>query len=638
MKIKFRKDINALRALAVIGVLFYHSKLNLFGGGYLGVDIFFVISGYLISYKLLSELESRKFSFSHFYLQRVRRIIPALYILIIFSIFIFIFIFTPEESENYKKSILYTIFFSSNLFFWKTIDYFSAEIDTNLLAHTWSLGIEEQFYFLLPVGLFLFYRFSFFKKNKITVVSLFAFLSFSSMIYAYTLFEPQTVFYLLPTRIWEFFIGTVVAILHKEFNINKNTYLSVISITLIIISYILFDGESKHPGYMTLLPTLATGLFILLNDHNFSFNRILGNKYLQKIGLASYSIYLYHFPIFAIDRYINLKNYFNISQALIELVLVSISLILGYISYKLVETPTRNIEKFSDGLLIKILIILFIGLLFISNTSFLNSVVNKPFKEFEVSYSQVNRELVDKCLITNNSQIDIDFCLSSYDISKSNYLLIGDSVAHNIFYSLEPLIDTKQSLSLLAVTGCIPLFTQYENKSLKIKENCINNYSRINKEINERNFEKIFISYDYSNLNSLTNESNLFMSSSETFFSTLKQFNNIEFVLIGQPVIWNEDPVRFINKKIKFGERIEPVYLENTNKDIFDSENNIKTQASSNGIKYVSLINYLCEESACQMLAVEDKKIDLYFRDKIHLSIEGIQVISEYLFSKLFSS
>lgn len=628
---KYRIEINFLRFISITGVLFYHANFNFLRGGFLGVDLFFVISGFLISYKIFDDLENKKFTFLKFYIARVRRILPALYFSMIASVLIVLFFYFPKDVQDFKDSIFYTLFFVSNIYFWNNINYFSPEIDTRILAHTWSLAIEEQFYFFIPLIIYLFYKFNISYK-KILIITFF--MSFVSVFMTFTdyFFIPVTKFYLLPTRAWELSIGIICSLLLKIFNFKSNKTLTYFSLILIILSFIIFNKYQVHPGYLTLMPTIGAAIFILFYDNKIKISSLIENKYFEKIGLASYSIYLFHFPIFAVDRYIKLINYYRISQILVDLFLLFLSILVGFASWKFIETPTRNYKKFKNKKLLVLCISLFGILLIFSKTDFLDNLVEQQFNEYTIFYEGTNRRFVDTCLITENVLIDTEKCSESYQENKENFLIIGDSLSNNLFFALENTLSSNQTLSLFSVTGCPPLITDFPKHEMNFnEEKCIKNYLEIKNEIQKKKFDKIFIAYDYSQFEVFENQLGFFDDSLELFNDSLSLINDSKIILFGQPVKWKSSLINILQIDIKFNRNLEPYSSRFLETSIFNYDKKIKEFTSNNNYEYISLIDIFCDDIQCKRFDISNKEIFLFWNDQIHLTQYGIAMVQNYL-------
>ena len=351
--LKYRPDIDGLRAIAVFSVILFHAKIIVFdtyllSGGFIGVDIFFVISGFLITSFIAEEIKQKKFSYLKFYERRIRRIFPALFIVVFFSIIFSLIFFLPGDLLEFSQTLITTTYFSSNFFFWKNTGYFFTENEFKPLIHTWSLSVEEQFYILFPISLVLLTRFC----KSYTNIFLFS-IFFLSIFIAES--ESRTgssgSFYLLPTRGWEFLIGIFCALnnktIEKRFNRIFDDFLSSLGFLMIVFSIIFFKENFVHPGLITLIPTLGTFLIILFSKENTISFKLLSNKFLVFNGLISYSLYLWHQPIFAFSKQI-FENFDSIKLIILN---ITITYIIAIFSWKFIEKPFRNPKKIQANIL-----------------------------------------------------------------------------------------------------------------------------------------------------------------------------------------------------------------------------------------------------------------------------------------------
>ena len=327
-KLKYRPEIDSLRAIAVIAVIIYHAKINLFGyqlfpGGYLGVDIFFVISGYLITSIIFNELQLKKnFSFTNFYLRRGRRILPALFFLLLCCIPFSWFILLPSSYIDLSKSILYSLGFSSNFYFYFTgLEYGAIDGLLKPLLHTWSLAVEEQYYILFPI---LFVSGFFFLRKRLNILILIFLLI--SLVFAefFSAKNSNLNFYILPSRAWELLIGSLLVFIgnKRTFKITnfKSNILSIFGLTLILFSFVYFYEATPSPNIKSILPIIGTLLVLVFYRKETIMAKFFNNRLLVGVGLISYSLYLWHYPIFAFVR--NLRITQNLSGHLTVAILI----------------------------------------------------------------------------------------------------------------------------------------------------------------------------------------------------------------------------------------------------------------------------------------------------------------------------
>jgi len=341
MNFEYRKEIDGLRGLAVLAVVFFHADFKIFNGGYVGVDIFFVISGYLITTIILHDLKNKKFSIIYFYERRIRRILPALLFLILILSFVSFIFLTWSQLSSFYNSIKATLLFYSNFYFWKNTPYFTTDAELQPLLHTWSLSIEEQFYIFFPIILIILNKYI---KKQILLFIFFSFLlSFLICYWASLNTGNNFNFYFTLSRLWELAIGSLVAYyLFKKKKISDIfcQIFSFIGFIFIIYSIFFFNKQTLFPGLSTLLPTIGTSLIIIFANDNSFIKKILSFKIFVWIGLISYSFYLWHQPLLAFGK-IYFINYENSHK----LLLISISLVISFLSWKYIEKVFRNKDK-----------------------------------------------------------------------------------------------------------------------------------------------------------------------------------------------------------------------------------------------------------------------------------------------------
>ena len=336
---KYRREIDGLRALAVLPVILFHAGLNNFSGGFIGVDVFFVISGYLITTIIIDELSQGNFSIINFYERRARRILPALFLVMFVSLILGYVWLMPDEFKNFGQSLVATSLFSNNILLSFTSGYWSLASEFKPLLHTWSLGVEEQYYVIVPILLMFFWRIS-----RRSILYLLWIIFFSSLFFSiwFVNLSPDWAFYNLPTRAWEISTGALSSMYLRLYSpITSNHKLSDIlsfsGFVLIIFSIFSFDNTVLSPSYLLLIPTIGAALIIIFCRPGTFVFKILGNKIVVFLGLLSYSLYLWHQPVFAYLRAYSSEHPSPINF----LALLPFIFILAFLTWKFIEMPFR---------------------------------------------------------------------------------------------------------------------------------------------------------------------------------------------------------------------------------------------------------------------------------------------------------
>jgi peptidoglycan/LPS O-acetylase OafA/YrhL len=493
VRIKYRPEIDGLRAVSVFAVILYHSNFILFNhplfqGGFIGVDIFFVISGYLITTLILKEIvRTNQFSFKCFYERRIRRILPVLLYVIIISSIVSYFILLPSSLIDFGKSIVATIFFFSNIYFWIVGNKYGEETELlRPMLHTWSLSVEEQFYILFPI--FLIIIFKFFKKYLAKILIFIFLFSLIFAQYASTteivinhiffrwelIFFEKFNFYFFLSRIFELVIGSLLSYLelnnknkHKSYSI-LNKLCPALGVILIFYSFFFFNfTKIFHPSVISLIPLIGVSLIIVFSKKGELITKILSNKILVFFGLISYSLYLWHYPIFAFLRYVDVFN----NSIQIKLLAILLTVIFSIFSYYFIERPFRNKNIISLNTLITCLLISAIIILsysfYILKTAGIKDRFPNIFSEKlseNIKESELNR--VPKNI--------------------NNVLLIGDSHSHVLKYYLNNEL-TKQSYNFYNESTDLYLknFNQINKKNDRIEKIYIENNNKIDKFLQE---------------------------------------------------------------------------------------------------------------------------------------------------------
>lgn len=527
---KYRKEIDGLRAFAIIPVIFFHAGLQSFSGGFVGVDVFFVVSGYLIATLIISQLSINTFSLHHFYIRRVRRILPALFIMMLVSIPFAWILLLPSDMKEFSQSMVSVVIFLSNILFWMKSGYFDTSTEIKPLIHTWSLSIEEQFYILFPVMCIIIFKFS--KRNFLLIFSLIALIGLLTAQHITTNY-PSMAFYMLPTRGWEIICGVLVAyMLQREYFLHLrgiiiNQILSLAGFGLVLFSIITFNLNTPHPSLYTLIPVIGTMLLIFFTCEKTYIFKIFTNKYIVGIGLLSYSLYLLHQPIFAFAKY-RLVDNLSISHVSI---IVFISLIFAYFSYRIIESPFRDFERISNkslfNIIVAIAIVIFIiGLMGHRTNGFIDrnppDHLSKNFY-YDLQTSTILNGVDGNYCITNIAK----FC-RVHEGLETSILMVGDSHSGDFSNEFKKYAQQNNINAIqLSMGGCSfsPLSFPRNNgqcsKAIELLQNLIEN-----KEISKI----IFITNFYQHINSLDEinaKKNLFFIS-ELFKNAISR--NIEVV------------------------------------------------------------------------------------------------------------
>ena len=479
---KYRSEIDGLRALAVIPVIFFHAGFEFFNGGYIGVDVFFVISGYLITTILVNSLEEENFSLIDFYLRRARRILPALFLIMLICIPFAWMWMQPYDLKNFSQSLVAVTFFASNFLFTIETGYFDIQSENKPLLHTWSLAVEEQYYLIFPIILFFCWKFG---KNRVFwILIILASISLIISEWGWRN-KPIANFFLAPSRIWEIFAGSISALIIKNNGIKSNNTLSILGLTILILSVLMYGKDVPFPSIYALPPVLGTMLIILYTDEKSIISKILCNRFIVGIGLISYSAYLWHQPIFSFARIRFLEE--PSEELMIMLSIMTLSL--SYLSWRWIEKPFRseslNFTKsyIIGSLFLCITIFLFFGFIGHKTNGFDNrkAADHLPLDFYKLAtLAKVNSDCIDS---TSPCK------LSDSNDSSNEILLIGDS--HSVDFHFDFFKNSIENNLLpyqYSTGGCGFFAIHHENCKSKIKI--------LKKIIEENSFEKIILIND----------------------------------------------------------------------------------------------------------------------------------------------
>jgi len=626
MKINYRPEIDGLRALAVMSVILYHAEIYLYGeqffkGGFIGVDIFFVISGYLISSIILKEIMTTgKFSFLNFYERRIRRILPVLIFVIIFSLAIAWYCLLSGRFVDFSESVISTIPFGSNIYFhYSGLRYGAVDGLFKPLLHTWSLSIEEQFYILFPlVFAFVFY---FFKKYVLYLLFLGFFISLIFAEWA-SIAHYNFNFYMLPSRGWELLSGVILAYLQIKFKFrvekkNINEIFCFLGFFLILYSILfLFEDGMRHPSFLTLVPIIGTCFIIFFSNNSSIITNILSKKIFVGTGLISYSLYLWHYPIFVFSR-IDDGKYFNYNK----LELIIIVFLLSIISYFLVEKPARNKEKISfKRLLFLILFFVFLIVTFSINTIKQNGFPSRFHELLNIQKFRLEHANFEKGYDYNNFS------------EKKNILIVGNSVAEDwqrMFYFSEEINKSYYSYTFSPRER--PWTKNYQLECFKdfllkkiTKCRRVEFTKHIHKQYNKADLI-VFASHT-TELDTLIEVIDLIKKDNKKYVVYINDFfieyknylNRLDTYIYKNDSLPNDAELDKLEREV-YLDSIE--YGRKNNLEI------IKKRLSDSKINFVSRRQIFCntKESKCKLLTDDLNKI---YRDHIHFTEAGAKFLS----------
>ncbi len=468
---KYRAEIDGLRALAVLPVILFHAGFEWFSGGFVGVDVFFVISGYLITTIIISEMAEGKFSIANFYERRARRILPALFFVMAVCIPFAWFWLVPSDLVEFGHSLIAVSTFSSNFLFWSEAGYFGGPAELKPLLHTWSLAVEEQYYILFPIFIILTWRLG--TKWILIILSFIFMLSLGVSEWgAYKI--PSANFYLLPTRGWELIIGVFIA-----FYLKYNTYiksylvnqlLSLFGFSMIIYSIIVFNASTPFPSLYALIPTIGTGLVILCAIPQTTIHKLLSLNLIVGVGLISYSTYLWHQPILAFARNAIEGEMHNLTV----IMLCISSLFFGWLSWRFIERPFRQKSYLQRKFIFKFSLV---GIIFFSIIGISLHVIDGGYK----SYSQQKQKIITTFLSDNSGYtVKRESYLSLNKFDKSNnlkdILIIGDSHMQDIANAVyEAGLNEKYEFSSFLISVNCGIYFVKDKKDIEDpKFDCVN--------------------------------------------------------------------------------------------------------------------------------------------------------------------
>ncbi|MGQ8364675.1 acyltransferase family protein [Glaciecola sp. 1036] len=617
---KFRQDINGLRAISVMIVVFFHFNANWLPGGFVGVDIFFVLSGFLMTKIIFDKLEDNRFSILQFYKARAKRIIPALTVMLtVVTIYCWFNLF-DVEFEAYLRHLFSSLLFYSNIIYWQEAGYFSANAHENWLLHTWSLSVEWQFYIIYPVvisALLLLLS-----KKIVKALIVFATVaSFGLGVYATDIW-PDPAYFSLPTRAWQMLTGAIIFLFPIPTKYQSN-FLVYIGLGCICFSAVFFSSSIGWPGVYAALPIIGAALVMIPNNSGtFGFFNL---SPIVKLGKWSYSIYLWHWPIvvFLNNQSFSIEWYHNFIGILV-------SIFLGFLSYQFVEQSKFFIGKFT----------LFAGALLFANFAYAFSIgtdsartmSSNPGNQLIARYNQERLKAEQEssnqsCRVSANMNSDNSYALPERCINlefKNGLMVWGDSHAEAITQGFEEDVLRETGVNIVISSGCRPTITNKVGTSSRLRRACDEANSLAKQVVEQTQPETVIIAMKDKHEETDWDNNIAF----------LKENGVKNIIIIGPTPQWYPS-VPLVYVRESFGKE----YLSDNKLDPYVVETD---QIMSNkftrveDVNYVSIINELCLEDESTLKCKVDFDGSLISFDYGHLNKDAATYLSHKLLLDLF--
>ncbi len=619
----YEPAIDGLRAVAILAVLFYHAGITGFPGGFVGVDIFFVISGYLITRNILSDLDLERFTFTDFYIRRARRIFPAMFFTMVCVGICGFFLFSPFHLERLGGSLFSSCFAASNFFFWQESGYWDAEKIYKPLLHFWSLAVEEQFYLFWPALLF---GMAIFKKRNLGFwgIALLSLLSLCASEY-YLSKDAQAVFYLMPFRIFEFGLGAILLWLEPLFSkkqvpglIKNIAVVCALGVLVFVIGTL--SESSPFPGLSALIPCIAASVLIFFRQSQVC-RVLLANRTMVFIGLISYSLYLVHWPLFVFYKY-TVPHTLEVTETVKLLV---VSFILAVFMYACIEQPFRKKSGkknrfFQPLYFFSIIVLLLLLLAGLSLHAWKNDGWSWRIHNREISYTADDIRLLKlETISIENTREQEKF----FEQNPAKFIIIGDSYANDVLNALE-LNRPRHPVKRLHVwPGCLPLVgapplgihTKVTTK--KRVQRCVEDFQNILESDDVRSAEIIMLGANWYSYG---------IPRIAPTIDAIRKRTMAPIIIFGHKMIYDGDVPARVTQYGKL-EGVEQFINSGMLKEESLALNEaIKKEVLAKGVLYVDMIDFFCPDLYCTIFT-EGTKITII--DNGHWSMEGARIFGE---------
>jgi len=624
---KYRADIDGLRAIAVLSVVGFHAFPDWIFGGFIGVDIFFVISGFLISGIIFGNLEHSSFSYIEFYVRRIKRIFPALILVLVLGFAFGWYVLLPDEFQQLVKHVASGSGFISNFILWYESGYFDNSADTKPLLHLWSLAIEEQFYIFWPLLLGLVWKH---KWNFLTLTVSIAVISFALNIYTVNN-NPIADFYSPLSRFWELMIGGILAYLtlHKPQHLpQRPNWQSAIGLLLIAVGILLINKERAFPGYWALIPGVGAFLIISAGSGAWLNRNLLGNRLIVGIGLISYPLYLWHWPLLVFSKIVVGRNL----HVLERITIIAVSIGLAYLTYRLLENPIR--KKSTTNKPATVLLIALVCILAVSLFSFVKNVKprHKNASITKLLVAAYDRDYPDGL----KGKIIAGHLRRAYELKSDlsqKTLFIGDSNMEQYYPRIDKLISENPGKFNSAIfvgnqgLRCYPMYTMFITDS----EQCSSVKEDITHLANDKDVEAVVLIFSWFAYDHLVKD--------KTGYERLSQFisaisKNKRFYLI-----LNMPDGEELNPKNMFtGSRLRTLDTKNTDTVVFDYKRfldrhkifrkELENLAIKNGAIVIDPIKHLCRDNICPVFDSDGNPL---YWDEMHMRASYVRSSADYI-------
>jgi peptidoglycan/LPS O-acetylase OafA/YrhL len=641
MRLSFRADIDYLRAIAVIAVIGFHYGVPGFRGGYVGVDVFFVISGYLISRLIWTGLLARRFSFAEFYERRARRLLPALYLTVIVTAGTAWFLAPPDDYRAFFASAVSTVLFSSNIFFWQQAGYFDLPTIGKVLIHTWSLSVEEQFYFMFPVLTLLWAKLFRDPSSKLSLALIVLSIVGLCLLDQHVLKNgsADTAFYLAPLRAWEFLIGTLVYLTQRwsPSDIRLRRALALTGTGLMLLPVIFFAADTPFPGIHAVVPCLGAAAFIMAFNRDGERPALPCERIGLYIGKISYSLYLWHWPVFVLGAAVLPLGWYGSPAA--TMVRLAASAALASISYHLVEAPVRGRIEWRGVRLSAAIAAMAVVIVAVGSLGMFANGYPQRFAQSQLRLLRYNPVTIAPYYREHTCFLDLNEAFSHYDVEscmtfvpgKKNVVLFGDSTAAHYATALREYLDPDRYNVIQLSSASCPPFVETDQP---VPSNCNAVTGAFSKLLDRASAVILSGNWRYY-IDALSQPlsqagrpalTTVFDSYLDRTLSAVAA-HHIPMLLIGPslefPAPLPATLVRFELTHLPVGDLLKPIHSN------FTADDHVRQLAKTyRNVRFVSVLDALCDKSDCRLKADGDTPM---LWDSIHLTPEGSRVVLQQI-------